>query len=124
MYHTNFQNFGSSNAAFICISSIAFCADKFQPWGLINRQNNVFSLDKFKLFLPVSDRGSLLRIARVRENIENSESQVAEKGWSPNLEIRLIANTLPSENPDVRKCYTIPVILVGFPCQHHTTSVS
>jgi hypothetical protein len=65
------------------------------------------------LFPQVSDIGSVLRISRVRENVENSESQVADKWWPPNLEIRSIADTLPSENPDVRKCYTIPVILVG-----------
>jgi hypothetical protein len=96
--------------AFICILSIAFCVDKFQPCGSVNHQNNVFSLNKFILFPQVSDIGSVLRITRVRENIENRGSQCAEKGWSPKLEFRLIADTLTSEDPDVRKCYTIPVI--------------
>ena len=48
--------------AFICILSIAFCVDKFQPCSLVNRQNNVFSLHKFMLFPQVSDIGSVLRI--------------------------------------------------------------
>jgi len=98
--------------AFICISSIAFYVDKFQPCGVVNHQNNVFSLYKCMLFPHVSDIGSVSRITRVRENIESSISQVGDKGWSLNLVIRLIANTLPTENPNVRKSYTGPVTLV------------
>jgi hypothetical protein len=41
--------------AFICISCIASCLDKFQPYGLVNHQSNVFSLHKFMLFPQVSD---------------------------------------------------------------------
>ena len=66
------------------------------------------------LFPQVSDIGNVLRIMRVHENIENSASQVADRGWSSNLEIRLTANTSLSENPDVRKFYKIPVILVVY----------
>ena len=103
--------------AFICIPYIAFCVYKFQHFCLVNRENNVFSLHKFILFPQVLYIGSLLRVTRIRENIENTGSQVTDKGWSPNLKIRLIVNTLPSENPDKRKSNTIPVILVDrFSC--------
>ena len=61
----------------------------------------------------IADIGSVFRITRVSENIENRGSQFFDKGWSLKLEVRLIANTLRSENPDVRNCCTIPVILVG-----------
>jgi hypothetical protein len=88
----------ASNCTILCILGLlnpAIFSINFNP------KNNVFSLHKFMPFPQFSDIWSVLRITRLRENIENSGSQVADKGWSPSLKIRLIANTLLSENPDV-----------------------
>ena len=57
---------------FICVPCIAFCVDKFQPCGLVNHQNNVFSLTKFTLSPLVSDIGRELRMTGVCENIRRA----------------------------------------------------